>query len=483
MTTELIKSARKEQTQVELERLRTELEAWLAHRRTHDSRGQYKTQLQAIESMLQGALAFLAPKCRALDLSQSLNTVYEECRIFDLRLVWLRRIWEFFKTKFDQRDDPRTGDLLRGADEVVWSCYRQVFAQAQQRFPGLEQGPAPLPYLEPSYSPEAFPAQLVPDQLADPHVAADFVKQHLLQLPVPLVRLPPACLSAPWWLVLLGHEVGHHIQYSLLERTQLVSLFRTRVEEAVAQHARSASEQDRARDVKRWGRWSCEIFADVFSVLVMGPWAVWAMVDLELQQAETMLQRRDQYPAAVVRLEILARTASALGLDVSEALHGLELSALVASAPATAHDGQFVQSVVATALAGLPGLPDASLDPPTTLAVLCDFWAEEFAPNKIVATWARALRGRERPRNLATLRSARLMACAALQAWPQVMTYSEEERKDQRQALAARVLELLPECREPGVRGQHAPDSNATDLGARLAEQLWAVHRNQLEGQ
>ena len=37
---------------------------------------------------------------------------YEDCRTFDLRTQWLRRIWRFFGDKFDQRRSGEAAEVL-----------------------------------------------------------------------------------------------------------------------------------------------------------------------------------------------------------------------------------------------------------------------------------------------------------------------------------------------------------------------------------
>jgi len=254
--------ARREQTASELGRLEREVAAWVDHRRVEDEQQQYWTQLGAVETLVSGAATALATGIDDLDLSLPREQLYGECRLYDLRVVWLRRVWEFFSEKFDQRDDPALGPVLRAADEVVWSCFREVFRRAERDFP-TAPGPAPLPFVDARYSPEAFPADLVPGDLKS-DVDLGFLADHLRRLPIPVVRVQPACVTSPWWLVFLAHEVGHHVQYGLLDGMQLVERFRSRIEQAVLD-----ARGDEA-DAARWGRWSRELFADAFSVVAVG---------------------------------------------------------------------------------------------------------------------------------------------------------------------------------------------------------------------
>jgi hypothetical protein len=89
----------------------------------------------------------------------ALELVYDRCREIDKTIVWLRKVWGHFRMKLDGRDDrPGVGPLLRAADEIVWSCYRQVYLLAPVREPSIKQGPVPLTFIKPEYSPTAIPS-------------------------------------------------------------------------------------------------------------------------------------------------------------------------------------------------------------------------------------------------------------------------------------------------------------------------------------
>ncbi len=462
MVQHLINRVRKEQTLLEAQRLQDELVSWLCKRRKDDKEQQYSSQLAAIESVINGAIEYLRPDFDALDPSEAPGQFYERCRLLDLRIVWLRRVWDFFKEKFDQRDDKHMGPLLRAADEVVWSCYRQVFTAND----ALKQGPAPLPFIESHYSPEAFPAELVPGSLRDGTIGADFLRTYLNRLPIPVVRLPPACVVGPWWLIYVGHEIGHHIQYDL----DLVAWFRERVEDCIIELDGTSD------DAEHWGRWSQEIFADIFSVLAMGQWAVAAMTELELSQPNTMLRRRSHYPSPAVRLQLLANTAGKLGLDGRTRVqaYGLDLPSLVATDEEASKDAAFVSAVIEVALGPLPDLP-------YTLPDLVMFRREEFLADGPVEDWSRAFL-QEQDRYIEhDLRTARLVTSATLGAWAEIAQLpTEQDRARLRQALAKRALEVIVQSREEGTRAAK-PVSEVANLGADLASLLRQVDRTQLE--
>src|SRR5262249_48257089 len=171
----------------------------------------------------------------------------------------------YHRVKPDPGEDPpggRVSSLLRAADEVVWSCYRQVFARAEHRQPELKgkRRPAPLAFIEPEYSPAALESDKQLRTQVPLEVELRSLDDFLQTLPIPLLRLPPWSVGAPWWLVYVGHEVGHHVQHDL----DLIGGFRQGMEAAArALHLPKD-------EVTLWGNWGEEIFADVFSLMILG---------------------------------------------------------------------------------------------------------------------------------------------------------------------------------------------------------------------
>lgn len=470
MVSYLLKQARKDQLQDELGSLRTEFAAWLQGRKDSDSRKQYMTQLNALEDLISGTLRALQPDLDACEPSLEMGEFYEECRLLDQRIVWLRRIWQFFKEKFDQRDDERLGPMLQAADEVVWSCYRPLFESSKLLGRAIESGPAPLPFIEPLYSPEAFPIELVPGDLKDSLIGKDFLRIYLNKLPLPVVRLPPTSILAPWMLVLIGHETGHHLQHDL----GLVGWFREQVERVVRGQGGTADE------VARWKSWSQEIFADIFSVLVMGPWAVLAMAELELSTTVVMLTPRTRYPAPAVRLQLLAETAACLGMDGSAMLqfYGIDLRALLESSSEASRDCAFLRPIISLALGPLP-LPDF----PLNLAQLLAFRKEEFAERGAVQRWSAALLDQNEGHSEQTLRAPRLLASATLQAWSHLAILPDEQNRTYlRKKLTKQAVDAILRNHELAPR-EAGPAGMATDIGVGLAELLRQAGRNQMESE
>lgn len=471
-----------ERTQREFEILREAIVTWLQRRRAADCLedgtylGRHKTQLETIESVLLGAIDSIRAKLKnfgmtklsLVSLADFTGDLYSECRQYDETNLWLRRIWEYYRERFDQRDTEPVGSLLRAADEIIWSCYRQVFEWVERWEPDKKQGPAPLPFIESEYSPVVMLSDRpLPARLARRGSMAE-LDTYLNSLPIPCVRLPTWCVEEPWWMVVLGHEIGHHVQH----RLQLVRYFR----DGLMQMAREQGLTN--DDIDRWGKWGEEIFADVFSVAIIGPWMLWPIVEVEWSPAREMVRRKTDYPSPEIRLQLLMLAASRLGHDPAQALAGLGRSDLPKDAVRTEvlnglkQDQKMVPKAVDVALGSLPGKL-------RNLSALCSPAQGAPFPQQEVVTWSELL---QQPTTQVQqiwpqdLRTARLVACGSLLAWESFLrTSGGSVGQSDRLRLATNTKELLSRSGPRTIRGPMLPSGESPEKGAELAELVWKV--------
>lgn len=458
---------RVEQTQWLFGDLELRLDGWVASRRAADvdleghHAGRQRSQLAAVEGLVRGGRAALAHQLETLADTDP-DAVFAESWRSTLALAWLDRVWRFFRLKLDQRDGT-LAPLLRAADEVVWSCWRAAKPnrfEARLHALGRATPPPPLAYVEPWFSPAALPGtaqltgELCPDTLLPPSV-----EPLVRALPVPLLRLPPWCVGAPWWLVFVAHEVGHHWQHSL----GLVAAFRALVETAAGAAGAGAD------DVERWGRWSDEVFADLTSVLLLGPWALWALVEVVREPAANMARRKPTYPPTLARLRIVAGALEQLGCDPRPALRGVELSAPQGAPASLTLDLAVAERVAALCQAELP-------EPLGRFDRLCDFDAAVFKKSGEIEDWRRELLGGaeiEPPRHVET---ARRLIAGSVAAWATIAA-SEKEGEALRhvaERLAERTLAALAACAPEGDRAGDE-EIDTTDSGRALADALLAL--------
>ncbi len=433
------------ETDAEWRRLKRELEAWRGQRVRADILGQHRSQIDAAFTLVDRVLDELRAPIAAMTGVGA--AVAEQCRVHDRRLAWLRRLWDFFRDRFDQRDDATLAPLLRGADEVVWSCHREPFAAlAGPAAPADE--PPPLPYVEPGLTPEVFPHGLVPGALRR-DVDAPFLRRALDQLPFAVVRVPASCVTAPWWLVHLGHEVGHVIDGRLLGYQARARLVEGLGLEATGHCRLDAMER---RDVRgHCTRCSCT---------ASGRSGRSRAADAHDEAA--MLAPRDSYPPPAVRLLVMARACGVLGASTAEVQAEIAAwQALVARDPALVAMVESGDRVV-RALIG----QDVRRAPWTTLAA----WEPSQWDRTALGAWTRTLARRPAAAPARTRRaSARALVAASLL-----------RRKDGEiasgfdgGAVGDDLLAWLPAMREPGSRATHdGVTANVAAQGLALARDL-----------
>ncbi|HEX5270944.1 MAG TPA: hypothetical protein VFW33_10670 [Gemmataceae bacterium] len=475
---DLIKEARRQQTLRELTRLGAELKEWHERRRGVDRadngvyRGQYESQLAAVVGEVGGAACRLCAEVERLPAAQSPGDFYAACARHDRQVIWLWRAWDFFRARFDQRDDPALRDALRAADEVVWSCYKPFFHKTERTLP-----PAPLPYVEPRYSPMAFGYENT-ELLADDGGARDNgpLADYFRRLPIPVLRLPTTVVTSPWALVLVGHEVGHFVQALVEPEAAYPGHFRRALERAVARAGGDDDEQ------QSWGAWSPEVFADWYCVLTMGPWALWALGQFERGGDAEMVTPRGAYPSPLARLVLIAALAKRVGLSGTGRLlrQLLDARRLATESAESRRDVRLAARVAAwVAAEPLPG----DLGAPGTLPQLLTFRAADYWPpfpdgvaardgraDGPVAEWAAVLRGDEERPPKQELRAARLVAAAAARAWREIVQLTGAEREKAVRAYDERAYATMIACYEPTRRGEEqvAP-ARDEEPGARLA--------------
>jgi hypothetical protein len=437
---------RRAQTQQELQRFADELDTWADARAAADQKGQHKTQLAAIVTEVQGALDMVRERLAALGSGTAAGELYTRLARIDRQIIWIRYAWDFFRSRFDQRDDARLGPALRAADEVSWSCFKPAFQGKQSR------PPAPLPYIDLDYSPSTLLSTHAHRLDRLDRVDNQALKNFFAQLPVPLLGLPPTIVTSPWLLALVGHEMGHAVM-SFVDGAGK-DAFAERIAAAVT--AAGGAEADRMR----WSAWAPELFADWYGLLMMGAAGAWSLGQLEFGEPAQMSANRERYPPALVRLLVLARMAGQIGFRDAASIFapfGIEAAQLTATA-ANGIDGKIAEEIAKLVRRDAQG-------PAAALATQVEFRANDFdadaggalAP---VDKWAQVLRGKiDRPVEN-ELRSARLVTAGAVKAALGIQDEKIDETKEDQlaardsklDALRATSLERIAASSEKGTR-------------------------------
>lgn len=463
------------QTSTELERLGAAVDNWEGKRKAADVhpggnyRGQYQTQVALIVKEVRNAIRAVAGALGQLRINGAtwpVAGIYQECARYDRRVIWLWRAWDYFRQKFDQRDDPALRDAVRAADEVLWSCYKPFFDGL-----GLPRPAPPLPYIENTYSPTA----LRPDDSGhlekNDEVENSPLKDFFNRLPVPLLQLPPITVSAPWTQVLIAHETGHFVQEFVPAPRNFRDLFRERLQAIAA----SAGGDDAA---SVWGRWAPEIFADLYSVAACGVWAVWVMAQFELARAGKPTTRGRDYPSPLVRIWLLAQFAAEAGLTDGGSIvsaWGIDPAAEALNSPEVRVDLEIAAQVAPLIRENIVG---AGRSLPSLLGLQADDFraAAGFDDPGEVVQWAEVFRGSRKKGNSNNVKAARLVAAGAAQAWSEILVMGPgDARNAAMTCLRGEAFSRMALNAEAGTRAGTLPAA-----GKSLADAIFAIKEDDL---
>jgi hypothetical protein len=426
-----------EETQDGLANLRTGIVTWFGVRRQRDGRRQYWMQLDALERVLLPGLARVHDDIvKTAGLART-GEIHAACRRNDRRVHLLHRYWRYFGDKWDQRDDSKMGSTLLAADEVTWSCWAGPF-----RVAGTAVAAAPLPYVEPFYTPRAIPRT---DPPADVKRADALLRAALETLPVPLIGLPPVVHTRPWWLAALAHEVGHHLEQDFSGGSIYTSLG------PALENAASTDTEPGA-----WREWHREVFADACSVLLLGPAAAVATVEMLRTADASMLAEDENYPSAVVRQHLMRQVLSDAGCPDPAGVPGFRPDDLAGCELGPADEP--LRTRAKTRLDAVEPVAAELLRRPLhgdkRLPALCDWQAGRYAGDGEVAYWRdELLRDGKDPLPETYAHTARTALAGGVAAWQAIAAREDLAwRADARHRLAARMQALLPLCRPGGKR-------------------------------
>lgn len=450
-----------EETLRNAEYLDRQVMGWASRRRHQDKLYQYRTQLDALDHALSRSLKAVRNALAEIDPGAPSGDVYALCREHDKRLCVIGRAWDFFRIRFDQRDDPHLAATVAAADEVVWSCYAEAIRTAMRLPPGAPLPvSAPLPYIEHEYAARALPRDEPPHEVHADGTDA-ILGDYLAALPVPVVGLPASCVTAPWWLSFIGHEVGHHLQLDLAPSWTVTEDFGQLLRRTAAGILVNGKQAG-----ARWHGWQMEIFADACWVHSMGAAALMTLVELELTSNAAMRDPgRIGYPAAAVRLSLVAEVLRQLGQGADVALRGVDVDAY-ADSPELQQDLKLVPSLAAALVthdnAGVGTFQD-----------LFDWQPGDYAPDGSVAGWARAFQSPDLLFPEKSLRAPRQLVAGAVLAWTRIVEIDDEGyRNEAREQLRECFLSTAVASREDFTRASvplpAADPAKVADYATRL---------------
>lgn len=446
----------------ELELQTQEIAFWVEACLDADKLQQYHTQLKALKAMFEQATVELRSMLGRLKNLRQLSDVYVECQKLDKRLVWFRKLWLYYKTKFDQRRHELLKDSLLAADEMVWSCYAEALNNA-----GKKLGTIPLCYFEPLYTPYAIPRIDPPCDFRN--IDSPVLRETIKKMPIPVIALPMVCARSPHWLVYIAHEVGHHIQYDL----GLVDVFKNTVMQEVRTQGADEDES------KQWGRWAQEIFADLYSLCCIGPAAPSSISELVFSTEDEMLRMQTRYPPALARVTLLQAATNELKTTPAPIPIDMQTFMDEQKTKLSEH-GKRIKW--ATDIA--EPLLETSIDGMANIKSLSCYRKADFKPGGTVYRFQKSIKDGDEIAGEESIRSARLIVAAAYRVWHELGrddSLTDTEKEDRHQKLKEVLYASVIRNRPLGTRAAKEECAKAPD-GKDLVHEVFNVPDEELFG-
>lgn len=292
-----------EQKLVELE---TEFADWLRMSGSGAPFERHYTQIRAITS---GLREFAAGIQGELDAARQPEEILSAARNIQSLILAVRRMWEYFRSKWVQRRDDKFRDYLRAADELAWSFYEPVLRHLCPAPVSPCRREPPLVFLNGGISPfavsrgKAFQAEQV---IGEGFPEDRRLRQYLRQIPISVI-------GVPWFQVchlpdalVLAHETGHTVEADFSLHDELDRKF-----SAIS---------------PAWQAWQREVFADLYGCLVMGPPFLGTLIDfLAVDRVTVATEFRsapewNDYPTAALRILLCAAALKELGFESESAV-------------------------------------------------------------------------------------------------------------------------------------------------------------------
>lgn len=419
---------------------RDDVVSWVADRRGERLFRRFTGHLDVLEDVLIRVLDRIAAAQAVQE--QDAGAEYARCRRIDRCTAVVRAVLRWYAVKYDQRlaGQPYS-ELLASADAITLSCWQEPFARDFRVAPT-----GPLCFVDDRSDGHVLRRCSVPGELK--LTGDELVDELISELPVPVISLPERAARGAWWLVVVAHESGHHVEHDF----GLSRAVRTSLSQAVPESLKS-----------RWTAWSAEVFADAYAAVMLGPAALWPVEELQYGPDGFMLQPAASYPAPLVRLALLGELLRHLG--AKEPLFGAD-EALGRLSGRSATD---VQEAFAH-LGVLPDVVDALLDLPLAggkLRALADPSVVQGTGR--VMSWSEQLGRQDRVIWPIDERVSPRLLLAAAARRHQTVTEHEELA-----ILHGNLLAELAGSGAPGVLAERAGEPTA-ELADRLADRLLAA--------
>lgn len=283
-----------------------EIDAWMTIANANvNNFGIHRSQFEALKIMMDELLKQLTASLDKLTVDLSGEKFAAQYLATSDEIVGIQDLWQIFRHIFAQRENENSKRAVDAADLIAADCYLTCMNRAKEWGLVAEQQfrEPPLTYFEAEISPSTSERGKAVESLGFA------VRRYRdMRLPIPIVLMPFDQIKSIWMFCNLHHEVGHNLDRDLNLREAFSSPLLTRMT-----NAGIASERQ-----KMWWKWSGEILADVFGIMLGGAGFAYALCNwlLILSPAAGFqeLDAQAVHPPFFVRANLIAAMLEKLNI-------------------------------------------------------------------------------------------------------------------------------------------------------------------------
>jgi hypothetical protein len=296
--------------QAKLEIIENELTTWYERSEAKGPMEKHHTQVRALQAHLKGWHTSIQNKLTEYE-KRDADGYLSNCGNAENLILSEHRIWEYFRSKFLQRQEAGLVDYLRAADEFAWECYHPVQAVVFPQAKDPKRKEPPLTFFNGGLSPfsvsrgKTFRPEAVAGKVLNLNP-----EDYLLKLPIPVVGVPWDQVSHLPAVLVLGHEVGHIVEDDFGLTGDLQRILKDAITAAKAETREAA-----------WTSWLGEIFADLYGCLAAGPAFAGTLIDFlakgksRISGEERIHPKWDSYPTDYLRVCILFKALEVMNFE------------------------------------------------------------------------------------------------------------------------------------------------------------------------
>lgn len=319
-----VASRKKIELEQKVKALEDEFEAWLEKSESNEKFEKHHTQIRVLQAHLQGWHSRIRAETNSYKETEDPDDFLSRCANAEKLILSEHRIWDYFRSKFIQRNEELFDFYLKAADEFAWACYQPIQKAVYPDIAHSKRKEPPLVFFNGGISPfsisrdRTFQFETVAGEnlIIDP-------KDIINKLPIPVVGIPWHQINYLPQALVIGHEVGHIIEDDFGLTDRLKELLDEAIDEIKAQLRKNEALEDENHikeaeakaDMRKdaWHSWLGEIFADLYGCLTAGAAFAGTLIDFLIKESDKISEQEKtgpdwgRYPTNFLRIKIVLK--------------------------------------------------------------------------------------------------------------------------------------------------------------------------------